>query len=398
MENIESKNTPGKKRYMPTSEFYSQIIDSLQDYSIFTLDNDLKINSWSAGSSKIFGYTEDEVIGEHFDLIFSNEDLKRGIPKREIETAIIEGRATDSRWHITKDKSKFFAYGLIFPLIGSDGEMLGFVKILQDLTESKKSEDFIKKYFKELEELQSYKAGVSAILSHDLRTPLIAIIGIADYLRSYLDTIEQAEHKEFLEIIYASSKNELTTLDYLLEWTRIKFSSDVFFPTKIVLIEYVEKVFFNLKEAAFLKSINFHHEIEESTNIFADGQMLISIIQNIVSNAIKHTGKGGSISISAKYSDDRIIIQVKDTGIGMSKDKQKSLFEPQKLTLPKARKENKETGIGLLLVKGFIEKNGGEIWVESTEGEGSSFYFTLPLEKPLSVKENSEKRKFTELV
>ena len=111
--------------------------------------------------------------------------------------------------------------------------------------------------------------------------------------------------------------------------------------------------------------------------------MLISIIQNIVTNAIKHTEKGGTITVSAKSKDNKIIIQVKDTGVGMSKEIMESLFTPQMKALSEARKRNKGAGIGLLLVKGFLEKNGGEIWVESIEGEGSSFYFTLPSEKPL---------------
>ena len=161
-----------KNEYIPTTEFYSQIIDSLQDYSIFTLDNEFNINSWSSGSTKIFGYETEEVIGEPFDIIFTGEDLKIGIPKREIETALKVGRATDNRWHIAKDHSLFYAYGLLFPLIGSDGEKLGYVKILRDLTDRKKSDDAIKRYVRDLEDLNTHKESVLAILSHDLRSPL----------------------------------------------------------------------------------------------------------------------------------------------------------------------------------------------------------------------------------
>ena len=184
MENKQDNPQILKKKYIPTAEFYSQIIDSLQDYSILTLDNELKINSWSSGSAKIFGYETDEVIGASFDIIFTAEDLKSGVPHKEIETALREGRATDNRWHITKDKSLFYAYGLVFPLIGLDGEMLGYVKILRDLTERKQSEDAIKKYIRELEDLNTHKEGVLAKLSHDLRSPLSAIIGTAKYLKA----------------------------------------------------------------------------------------------------------------------------------------------------------------------------------------------------------------------
>lgn len=378
-----------RNKYVPTAEFYSQIIDSLHDYSIFTLDIEFNINSWSSGSAKIFGYETDEVIGEPFDIIFTEADLKIGIPQKEIETALMEGRATDNRWHIAKDKSLFWAYGLIFPLIGSDGEMLGFVKILRDLTERKQSEDAINKYVRELEDLNIHKDSVLAILSHDLRSPLSSIIGIVNYLKEYSQSMKPDEFQEMLDLLYKSSIDELEMLDYLVEWARIKYASGVFSPTRIKLTDYINKVFDSLNDTASINAINLHHEIEEDTSVFADGKMLISIIQNIVSNAIKHSEKGGTVTVSARSKDDKIIVQVKDTGVGMSREITENLFTPQLKTLSEARKKNKGAGIGLLLVKGFLEKNGGEIWVESIEGEGSSFYFTLPFEKSIRKAGNS---------
>jgi len=385
-----------KNKYIPTTDFYSQIIDSLQDYSILTLDNEFIINSWSSGSIKIFGHDSEEVIGQAFDLIFTEEDIKNGIPKKEIETALKEGRATDNRWHIAKDKSLFYAYGLVFPLIGLDGERLGFVKILRDLTDRKQSEDAIKKYVRQLEELNTHKESVLAILSHDLRSPLSAIIGTAKYLKDNFHKMKSDVVQEMLDLLYKSSTDELDMLDYLVEWARIKYASDAFSPTKIKLIEYIDKVFETLNETATINTINLHHEIEENTTVFADGKMLISIIQNLVSNAIKHTEKDGTITVSAKSKDDKIIVQVKDTGIGMSKELMEKLFTPQMKTLSETRKKNKGAGIGLLLVRGFLEKNGGEIWVESIEGEGSSFYFTLPINKPLYKIGSSDEIMFDE--
>jgi PAS domain S-box-containing protein len=370
------------RRYMPTAEFYSQIIDSLQDYSIFTLDKEFNINSWSSGSTRIFGYEPDEVIGKSFDLIFTDEDLKNGVPKKEIELSLKEGRATDNRWHITKDKNLFYAYGLVFPLVGINGEMLGYVKILRDLTDRKQSEDAIKKYIKELEDLNTHKESVMAILSHDLRSPLTGIVSTAKYLKENFHKMNPDEIQKFLDLMYASSVNELNMLDYLVEWARIKYASDSFAPAQLNLPDYIDSVFHSLNEMASINSIILHSEIAENDSVFADGKMLISIIQNIVSNAIKHTSKGGNVTVSAKRKEDKLIIQVKDTGIGMSQDIIDKIFTPQMKTLSEARKNNKGAGIGLILVKGFLEKSGGEIWVESTEGKGSSFYFTLPIDKP----------------
>lgn len=396
MENNQDNSKILRSKYVPSAEFYSQIIDSLQDYSIFTLDNNLRINSWSAGSVTIFGYETEEVIGKPFDIIFTEEDIKNNIPKFEIDTALKEGRATDNRWHVAKDKSTFYAYGLVFPLKSADGEIIGYVKILRDLTEKKKSEDAIKKYIKDLEELNIHKESVLAILSHDLRSPLSGIIGAAKYLKSNFQKMKADEVQEMLDLLYKSSTDELEMLDYLVEWARIKYASEVFFPSKIDLIKYVDKVFDTLNETASTGAIILHNKIKADTSVFADGKMLLSVVQNIVSNAIKHSKKGGKITVSAKKKEDKIIVQIKDEGAGMSKQLQKELFTPQMKTLSSARKENKGAGIGLLLVKGFLEKNEGEIWVESEEGKGTSFYFTLPIEKALDKIKSSDQIEFDE--
>ncbi|MFV8393581.1 ATP-binding protein [Flavobacterium sp. LB2P6] len=398
MENEKINTKILKSNYIPTAEFYGQIIDSLQDYSIFTLDNEFIINSWSSGSTKIFGHEADEIIGQHFDIIFTEEDILNGIPQIEIQTALKEGRATDNRWHICKDRSVFYAYGLVFPLIGIEGEMLGYVKILRDLTERKKSEDAIKKYVKELEDLNTHKENVLAIVSHDLRSPLSGIIGTAEYLKTNLDRLELDTAKEMLDLLHKTAVDELNMLDNLVEWARIKYASEVFSPIKIKPFNYVQKVFDSLHEMASLNSINLHNEIEKDVSVFADGKMLLCIVQNIISNAIKYSLPVGEITVSAKIKAEKLIIQIKDSGIGMSKEVQSKLFTPQMSTLSKARKDNKGAGIGLLLVKGFVEKNDGEIWVKSEEGIGSSFYFTLPLEEPLHKIDSADKIEFDERI
>lgn len=391
MKNTATDSKVLKRQYIPTTEFYSQVIDSIQDYSIFTLDNDFIINSWSSGATIIFGYETEEVIGESFDIIFTEEDIENGIPQKEIDAALNEGRATDNRWHLCKDGGTFYAYGLLFPLLGKDGEMLGYVKILRDLTERKKAEDAINKYVKDLEELNTHKESVLAILSHDLRSPLSGIIGSAEYLKTNFERMKPGDVKEMLDLLLQTSKEELNMLDYLVEWARIKYASEVFSPSKIELGYYVSQVFDSLNEIATINAINLHNEIEENTIVFADGKMLISILRNIVSNALKHTKSGGEITVTAKRKEDKMIVEIKDNGVGMSNEIREKLFVPQMGTLSKARAENKGAGIGLLLVKGFLEKNSGEIWVESVEGEGSSFYFTLPLHQPIDEMESLSK-------
>jgi len=371
-----------KDQYVPTAEFYSQIIDSLQDYSIFTVDKELNINSWNSGATKIFQYETDEIIGKPFEVIFTNEDKIAGIPQHEIDIALKSGRSVDIRWHVCKDGKKFYADGLVFPLTSIDNELIGYVKILRDITAQKKSEDAIKKYSKELEELNSHKESVLAVLSHDLRSPLAGIIQGAEYLKMNFDTIEPALVKELLNEFHKATINELNMLDYLVEWARIKYASDTFVPTKIALKQTIAQVFETLKETAGINAIELQNEIENNSVVYADEKMLLSILQNILSNAIKHSHQGGKISVSAKKSQQMLVVKIKDSGNGMTQETQDKLFAPQVKSLSKAIEENQGAGIGLLLVKGFLEKNGGEVWAESKEGVGSSFYFSLPMHAP----------------
>jgi signal transduction histidine kinase len=181
-----------------------------------------------------------------------------------------------------------------------------------------------------------------------------------------------------LELLYKSTTDELNMLDSMVEWARIKYASEAFSPEKIKLAQAVKKAFETINENAVTKYIHFSNEIEDGIYVFADRKMLLSILQNIVSNSLKHTPNEGKITISARRKEDKIIVGIKDTGTGMSEEIMKNLFTPQIISLSNARKDGNGAGIGLLLVKSFIEQNGGEIWAESIEGQGSSFYFTLP--------------------
>ncbi len=249
---------------------------------------------------------------------------------------------------------------------------------------------------KELEVLNTHKDSILSTLSHDLRSPLAAIIGMADELKENFETLDNSTVKELLTLLYKASKNELSMLDSMVEWARIKYASEAFSPSEINVVQYVKKVFDILNENAVANNILLYSEIEQNINVYADGNMLHSILQNLISNSIKNTLTGGIITVRAKRKEDKIIVEIKDTGIGMAKEIMDKLFTPHMISLSSSRKKNKGAGIGLLLVKGFLEKNGGDIWVESIVNEGSSFYFTLPDRKPLEEVDGTAKIELAE--
>ena len=369
-----------KTAYVPTTEFYSQVIDSLVDYAIFTMDNNLIINSWNTGASTIFQYESGEILGKSFHRIFSDADIVNGIPEKEIALTIKEGKATDNRWHICKDGKKIFAYGLVFPLTGYDGEILGFVKILRDITEKKNTEDAIEVYIKELETLNTHKESVISILSHDLRSPLAGFISLIDYTKTNLPEIDEDELKSILETLYNAAIKELEQLDHLVEWGRIRFAAETFFPVRVNLSDSIKKVLTILSENVLTKKIEIHNAIPEDFIVFADKKMLHSILQNLVSNAIKFSHTGGSITLGAIQQENMSVISVNDTGTGMTQEKLEQLFSTSLASISARRVNNNSAGIGLLLSKHLVEKHNGEIWAESKEQKGASFFFSLPNE------------------
>lgn len=348
--------------YIPTAEFYSQVIDSLLDYSIFTLNTELAINSWNAGATGIFQYESEEILGQPFHTIFTPTDIADGIPEKEIEQAIKEGKAIDNRWHICKDGKKIFAYGLVFPLLGVDGEMLGFVKILRDITEKKATADAIDVYVKDLEILNTHKDHVIALLSHDLRSPLIGFISLLEHTSTHLHEINITELKNILNLLHTSARKELDQLDNLVEWGRIKYASETFSPTDVNLAHILKRVYGILSGNILTKNIELISHVEDPFMVFADIKMLQSILQNIISNAIKFSHQGGIISITATKQENSILITITDHGVGMNKETLAHIFKPQLSRLTERRTNDVSAGIGLLLSKNLVEKHGGKIW------------------------------------
>jgi signal transduction histidine kinase len=125
--------------------------------------------------------------------------------------------------------------------------------------------------------------------------------------------MQRSELEDMIDLLHKESKNELEMLDYLLEWARIKYASEVFMPKKVALVHYVKKVFDTLNEVAETAGIDLHNEIEENTTVFEDEKMLLSVIQNIISNAIRYSNKGGKITVTAKKKEDKWYFWLRST-------------------------------------------------------------------------------------
>jgi signal transduction histidine kinase len=176
-----------------------------------------------------------------------------------------------------------------------------------------------------------------------------------------------------------SANNLFGLLENLLEWSRMQRGITGFDPRPISLIRLITDSIQSVTGPADKKGIDIVYNIPENLEVFADVNMIGSTIRNLVSNAVKFTFKGGWITIGATpMPDHSVLISVKDSGIGMNKTILHNLFNLDEQTNRKGTDDEPSTGLGLLLCKDFIEKHNGKLWVDSTEGTGSTFCFSLP--------------------
>jgi|ERR1035437_2627970 signal transduction histidine kinase len=175
-----------------------------------------------------------------------------------------------------------------------------------------------------------------------------------------------------------SARNIFNLLENLLEWSQMQRRKISFAPQMLLVHEIIPEVLKIVAELVRRKAIEIVVDIPHDVEVFADTNMLQTVIRNLVSNAIKFTPQGGKITISTSFAKDMsVVFMVKDSGIGMSTDMVENLFRLDAKISRIGLEGEAGTGLGLLLSKEFVEKHGGKLWVESEEGKGSAFYFTV---------------------
>ena len=218
-----------------------------------------------------------------------------------------------------------------------------------------------------------------SIISHDLKSPFNSILGFTEILREQNTILEDEEREQIFNSLYTSTRNIYNLLNNLLHYSRFQAGLVEFDPHPIQLLEVIKQNINILEGTALKKQIYLINNLKEEIIVLSDAEMLNSILRNLINNAIKFTRESGEISINASIETGFAKIKVTDSGIGMNKETMAGLFkiDSKKSTLGTNKEEG--TGLGLLLVKEFVEKNGGQIFVKSEVGKGSEFSFTLKL-------------------
>lgn len=314
------------------------------------------------------------------DLIF--EDDKAEFARLNVESNL---HITPFLWEgrlLIKDKVIWIIFKSI-PRVLENQDII-WTGTLDDITSRKQTEKEIIFKNAELQRLNADKDFFISILAHDLKSPFNSILGFMDILLSNLHSMDINEIERQLIIVSNSANCAYNLLEDILLWALSKSGKLPFEPYEFNLKYSCEKVVEILKSNATNKNITINVAISESVKVFADANMLNTILRNLISNAIKFTNKGGNINIYSEQNDSELIISVSDNGIGISPEILSDIFENTQMQTQKGTANEKGTGLGLLLCKKFVEKHGGKIWVESAPAQGSIFKFTLPIYTKLS--------------
>ncbi len=235
---------------------------------------------------------------------------------------------------------------------------------------------------KKLEELNSAKDKLFSIIGHDLKNPFITLLGFSEILVEDYEDMSDEEKKEYIKTIYETARNTQKLLENLLNWARAqsgRLQIDIEpLSIKNIIKENIELV----KAQAEKKNIKITTSMNSSLMVYADKNLLDTVIRNLLTNAIKFTGENGTIRVITQDDNGYVKVCVEDSGIGLSEEDVKKLFRIDVNVKEIGKSKEKGTGLGLILCKEFCEKQGGKIWVESQLGKGSKFYFTVPIYNP----------------
>lgn len=335
----------------------------------------LKVNSKVC---EIVGYSEEELLSMTFRHITHPDDLTtdlnfvKQLLAGEIETYSMEKR------YLQKEGDIIWVLLSVSLVRDKGGSPLFFISQIRDVTDRKRAEKEIQETNEELIKINNEKDKFFSIIAHDLKSPFNSIVGFSKLLLEQIKTNDYNGIEKYTGIILQSSQSAMDLLTNLMQWSQSQTGRLEFNPEFFEFVELIKDVERLLIGAAEQKSIKIFKTLPSNAPIIADKDMISTIMRNLVSNAIKFTNTGGKITITVQDYQNILTISVHDTGIGIPPEAIDKLFNIDSEYSTSGTQNEKGTGLGLILCKEFVEKHGGKIWVESEEGNGSTFYFTLP--------------------
>jgi two-component system CheB/CheR fusion protein len=360
-----------------SQEHLRLIFENAREYAIFTMDVERRVTSWNEGAKRLLGFQEDDILGRSADVIFTPEDKAEGAPLREALTALREERASDERWHVRKDGSRFWGSGSMMAMRDTAGKTVGLLKIMRDRTSERCALEELTKARAEAEAAGEAKDRFFAVLSHELRTPLSPVVMGLESLLEEPDL--SPDYREQLEMIMRNVAVEVRLIDDLLDVTRISRKKLEIARLPVDLHEIIHRASevcapdLSGKEQVLTLELN-----AERKTIEGDALRLQQAIWNLFRNAIKFTPAKGTIRVTSRNEGKLLVMEVADSGCGMDQAALTHIFEAFTQADPSIGKRYGGLGLGLTISKAIINAHGGELKAHS-DGPGKGAIFTIEL-------------------
>jgi PAS domain S-box-containing protein len=396
-----------------TEETFRLLVENTKDYAIFMLDVDGRIMTWNVGAQRIKGYQADEIIGKHFSVFYPPEAVASGWPQQELEYATRDGRFEDEGWRVRKDGTRFMANVVITAIRDDTGTLRGFGKVTRDVTERKLHEDQVQQLTVELAHRAADLTAANRDLleksaenerfvygvSHDLRSPLVNLQGFSrelisatDELRHQLDEplsgddlrtrmlgVIDRDMAESIRYIRSAVAHLSSIVEGLLRLSRI--GRVEYRWQRVDVTELTTEIVTAMHAVIDEKQAEVH--LQALPRAWADRDALSQVFANLIGNALQHLdpARRGHIEIGADQSNGATVYFVRDNGVGISERQRAKLFQP----FYKAQTTTRGEGMGLAIVQRIVDRHGGKVWLDSTPGAGTTFYFTLASAPPASL-------------
>jgi PAS domain S-box-containing protein len=373
---------PSRAGQGPDDERFRLLVESVKDYAIFMLDAAGHVASWNLGAERIKGYGADEIIGKHFSIFYPPEDIAAGKTERELEIATREGRFEEEGWRVRKDGSRMWANVTITALRNPHGDLIGFAKVTRDLTARRQAEEHRNALaaenaaLAEKAKLQQFQERFLAILGHDLRNPLASInIGLGVLQKRSTDPADI----RITNRMRASSQRMSRMIEQILDLSRTRLGGGLELkPEPLDLRDTLRRVVEELHGAHPSRSVTVVSPPLPGT---WDRDRMEQVFSNLVGNALAHGDREKPVVVRARMEGQFVVVEVHNEGPPIPDDLQAVIFDPFRRGQQDSHSSKRAgLGLGLHISKEVTRAHGGDITVQSTALEGTTFAVTLPTE------------------
>ena len=374
-DNTARKQVEDKLRW--AEESFRLMVESVTDYAIVMLDPEGCVVSWNSGAERIQGYRAEDIVGQHFSRFYLEVDVVNGKAQSDMEKVRANGRFEDEGWRVRKDGSSFWANVIYTAIRDQFGNLRGFAKLTRDQTENRQVESALIDAKSAAEKANRTKSDFLSSMSHELRSPLNAILGFAQLMESDSPSPTPSQAANIKQILQGGWYL-LELIDEILDLAVIESGILALSLESVSISEVMIECQAMIEPQAQKRGIRMTFPPRALDNfVKVDRTRFKQVLINLLSNAIKYNRTDGTVVVAcATIAPERIRISVTDTGVGLSPEKLAQLFQSFNRLGQEAGAEE-GTGIGLVTTKRLVELMGGEIGVESTIGVGSVFWIEL---------------------